>query len=236
LKLLELERVDEAITASQELSTTGAIFIVAQRLRDAGRLDAALALAERGLALKGDRITNWQPGWRPWKKRRAGRIWRWRLIVQHLTAQPVIDLYRHIKRLSGVDWSNIRPALVQKAGASYSPGVLVDILLDEKDWDAAHRNCRKTNLDTTTARKSGRCGSSPTGRIGLIRIAIKQSNSLIEKTHSNLYPGAAAGWKKAKKAYEKKGQVDDWQAYISHLRTTYARRPALAESDCRFVD
>jgi len=80
-------------------------------------------------------------------------------------AQPTIDLYRHIKRLSGVDWSNIRPALVQKAGASYSPGVLVDILLDEKDWDAAIAIAEKQIWIPQLLEKVADA-LIPTGRIG----------------------------------------------------------------------
>ena len=229
LKLLELEHVDEAITASQELSTTGAIFIVAQRLRDAGRLDAALALAERGLALKGDRIHELATWLAPLEETQGRKDMALDAYRTAFDAQPTIDLYRHIKRLSGVDWSNIRPALVQKAGASYSPGVLVDILLDEKDWDAAIAIAEKQIWIPQLLEKVADA-LIPHRPDWVIRIAIKQSNSLIEKTQSNLYPGAARWLEKAKKAYEKKGQVDDWQAYISHLRTTYARRPALQKA------
>jgi hypothetical protein len=102
-----------------------------------GGLDAALALAERGLALKGDRIhelATWLAPLEEMKGRKEMALEAYRAAFD---SQPAIDLYRHIQRLSGVNWSNIRSALVQKAGASYSPDVLVDIHLDEKDWDAA---------------------------------------------------------------------------------------------------
>jgi uncharacterized Zn finger protein len=229
LKLLELGRVDEAVTASQELGTTDAIFIVAQRLRDAGRLDAALALAERGLALKEDRVHALAAWLAPLEETQGRKEMALEAYRTAFDAQPAIDLYRHIKRLSGVDWSNIRPALVQKAGASYSPGVLVDILLEEKDWDAAIAIAEKQIWIPQLLEKVADA-LIPHRPDWVIRIAIKQSNSLIEKTQSNLYPGAARWLLKAKKAYQEKGQVDAWQAYISHLRTTYARRPALQKA------
>jgi uncharacterized Zn finger protein len=232
LKLLELGRVDEAVTASQELVTTGTIFIVAQRLRDAGRLDAALALAERGLALKGDRIHALATWLAPLEETQGRKEIALEAYRAAFDAQPAIGLYRHINRLSGGDWSNIRSALVQKARASYSPDVLVDILLDEKDWDAAIAIAEKQIWIHQLLEKVADA-LIPHRPDWVIHIAIKQSNSLIEKTQSNLYPGAARWLEKAKKAYQEKRQVDDWQAYISHLRTTYARRPALQKAIAR---
>jgi uncharacterized Zn finger protein len=61
-------------------------------------------------------------------------------------------------------------------------------------------------------------------------VSLKQSNALIAKTESKLYPVAAKWLVRAKKAYQHKGQMSDWQAYITDLRATYARRPALQKA------
>jgi len=61
----------------------------------------------------------------------------------------------------------------------------------------------------------------------VIRVSLKQSDGLIAKTQSKLYPIAARWLERAKKAYHLKGQDAEWQAYIDNLRATYARRPAL---------
>ena len=53
LKLIELGRVDEAVKASEKLNNTSDAFVVAQKLREVDRLNDAIALAERGLKLKG---------------------------------------------------------------------------------------------------------------------------------------------------------------------------------------
>jgi uncharacterized Zn finger protein len=58
-------------------------------------------------------------------------------------------------------------------------------------------------------------------------VSLKQSDALIEKTQSKLYPIAARWLERAKEAYLQKGQDAEWQAYIDNLRATYARRPAL---------
>jgi uncharacterized Zn finger protein len=229
LKLLELGRVDEAVAASQELSSTGAILIVAQKLREAGRLEDALTLAERGLALKGDRIHELATWLAPLEEAQGRKDMALQAYRTAFDAQPAIGLYRHIKRLSGADWVNVRPVLVQKAGESYSPDVLVDIHLDEKDWDAAIAIAEKYTLIYQLLEKVADA-LIPHRPDWVIRTAIKQSDGLIEKTQSNLYPGAARWLEKAKKAYQEKGQMDDWQAYIGNLRTTYARRPALQKA------
>jgi len=64
----------------------------------------------------------------------------------------------------------------------------------------------------------------------VIRVAIKQAQHLIDKTQSK-YCQIAAGWlEKAKKAYLQAGKQKEWQAFLSDLRTKYARRPALQEA------
>jgi uncharacterized Zn finger protein len=64
----------------------------------------------------------------------------------------------------------------------------------------------------------------------VIRVSLDQSIQLIAKTQSNLYPNAARWLSRAKKAYQQKGQEAEWRAYITNLRTVYARRPALQKA------
>jgi uncharacterized Zn finger protein len=61
----------------------------------------------------------------------------------------------------------------------------------------------------------------------VIQVSIKQAEGLIEKTRSNYYSAAARWLAKAKKAYLLSGQEAEWQDYLTRLKTTYARRPAL---------
>jgi uncharacterized Zn finger protein len=56
LGLLQHGQVDEAIKASQELRYDREMLSIAQKLREAGRLDDAIALAERGLDLRGNAL------------------------------------------------------------------------------------------------------------------------------------------------------------------------------------
>ena len=144
-------------------------------------------------------------------------------------ADPEIELYRQVKRLAGADWKNIRPALLKKAGSIYASDVLVDIHLEEKDWDAAIKIADK---DFGSYRLLERVADAviPHRPDWVIRVSIKQAEGLIEKTQSNLYPAAARWLERAKKVYQLKGQTMEWKAYIGDLRVAYARRPSLQKA------
>ena len=139
---------------------------------------------------------------------------------------PSIEIYRHIKRLAGANWKNLQTALVRKADGGYSKDVLVDIYLEEGDWDAAIKVAER---DTWSFRLLEKVADAVIlyRPDWVIRVSLKQSDALIKKTQSKLYPIAAHWLERAKKAYQQKGQVGEWQIYIDNLRTTYARRPAL---------
>jgi uncharacterized Zn finger protein len=224
LKLLDLGRVDEAVRASEKLDNTSDAFALAQKLREVGRLGDAIVLAERGLELKGY-YTHQLALWLAPLEESQGRIDK--ALQAYRTAydeSPSIEVYRHIKRLSGGNWLNLRPVLVQKVANNNA--VLVDIHLDEKDWDSAiqvvERDIWSFNLLEKVAD-----AVIPHRPDWVIRVALKQSNDLIVQTQSKLYPIAARWLERAKKAYHQKGQDAEWQSYIDNLRTTYARRPAL---------
>jgi tetratricopeptide (TPR) repeat protein len=112
LKLLQLGRMDEAISASQKLTSASAILDIAQKLRAAGRLEAAINLAERGLEPGGHfiyELANWLAPLEETQGRNDMALVAYRTAYD---AQPAINLYRHIKRLSGSDWENLRLALI----------------------------------------------------------------------------------------------------------------------------
>lgn len=224
LKLLQLDRVDAAITACKNLSSVSEMLDVAKKLREAGRLDAAISLAERGLNINNDPSTAvWLAPLEESQGRTDMALRAYRIAFD---AQPSIELYRQLKRLAGPGWDALRPQLVKKAGENYMKNTLIDIHLEEKDWDAAisvaEHETWSTNLLEKVADKLITIRPD-----WVIRVSLKQSDALILKTQSNLYPEAAKWLARAKKAYQHKEQMADWQAYISNLRATYARRPAL---------
>ena len=144
-------------------------------------------------------------------------------------ADPAVDLYRHVKRLAGTTWENIRPALLKKSRETYSFDVLVDIHLEEKEWDAAIK-IAEDDFGSFRLLEKVADAVIPHCPDWVIRVSIKQAEGLIEKTQSNLYPAAATWLGRAKKAYQLKGQTAEWKAYIDNLRAEYARRPSLQKA------
>ena len=226
LKLLQIGRMDDAIDASQKLMSASAILDVSQKLRTAGRFEAAINLAERGLALGGQfvyKLANWLAPLEEEQGRNEIALVAYRAAYD---AQPAINLYRHIKRLSGKDWENLSPALIQRINEAQNPGILADIHLEEHNWDAAISLAEKYTWSSNLLEKVSNAviAYRPDW---VINTALKQATGLIAPTQSKLYPAAATWLACAKKAYQQKGQMAEWQVYIVHLRTDYARRPAL---------
>jgi uncharacterized Zn finger protein len=224
LKLIELGRLDEAVKASEKLENTSDAFTVAQKLREIGRLNDAIALAEKGLEMGGyylNQLALWLAPLEESQGRTDKALQAYRTAYDE---SPSIEIYRNIKRLSGENWLNLRPALIQKV--NNNTAVLVDIHMDEKDWDAAIQVAER---DIWSFRLLEKVADAviPHRPDWVIRVSLKQSDQLISQTQSKLYPTAARWLGRAKKAYHQKDQDAEWRTYIDNLRATYARRPAL---------
>ena len=226
LKLIELGRLDDAVEASEKLENTSDAFAVAQKLREVGRLNDAIALAEKGLEMGGyylNQLALWLAPLEESQGRTDMALQAYRTAYDE---SPSIEVYRHIKRLAGANWQNLQTALVRKADGGYAKDVLVDIHLEEGNWDAAIKVAEQDSWSFNLLEKVADA-VIPYRPDWAIRVSLKQSDELIAKTQSKLYPIAARWLERAKKAYQQKGQDVEWQAYIDNLRTTYARRPAL---------
>lgn len=224
LKLIELGRLDEAVKASEKLENTSDAFTVAQKLREVGRLSDAIALAEKGLEMGGYYLNQLALWLAPLEESQGRTDMALQAYRTAYNESPSIEIYRQIKRLSAENWLNLRPALIQKV--TNNNAVLVDIHLDEKDWDAAIKVAEQDRWSFQLLEKVADA-VAPHRPDWVIRVALKQSDQLIAQTQSKLYPIAARWLERAKKAYHRKGQDTEWQAYIDNLRITYARRPAL---------
>jgi uncharacterized Zn finger protein len=226
LKLIELGRLDEAVEASEKLENTSDAFVVAKKLREVSRLKDAIALAEKGLEMGGHYLNQLALWLAPLEESQGRMDMALQAYRTAYNESPSIEIYRHIKRLAGTNWKKLQPALIRKADGGYSEDVLVDIYLEEEDWDAAIKVAEQYAFSFSLIEKIADAVISRRPD-WVIRVSLKQSDELIAKTQSKLYPIAARWLERAKKAYQQKGQNAEWQAYIDNLRTTYARRPAL---------
>ncbi|HSG44320.1 MAG TPA: SWIM zinc finger family protein [Anaerolineales bacterium] len=226
LKLIELGRLDEAVEASEKLGDTSDAFTVAQKLREAGRLNDAIALAEKGLEVGGYYLNQLALWLAPLEESQGRTDMALKAYRTAYAESPNIAVYRKIKQLTGKEWEKDRPVLIQKASERHFQEVVVDIHLEEKDWDAAIKVAEQDRWSFRLLEKVADAVISHRPD-WVIRVSLKQSDELIAKTQSKLYPIAARWLERAKDTYQQKGQDAEWQAYIDNLRMTYARRPAL---------
>jgi uncharacterized Zn finger protein len=108
----------------------------------------------------------------------------------------------------------------------YSKQPLAEVLLFEEEWDEAIKVADKNAGDYSLV------GTVADALIDhrpqwVIRASIRQAEKLIEPTKSNLYPIAADWLRRAKAAYTKLGQKDEWQRRLQKFKDDYKRRPAL---------
>ena len=227
LKLLELGRADEALqTAMTRVGLAQDLLVVAQAFREANRLPDALTLGERGLTLYGNKHA--LGVWLGPLEEAQGRTEQAFAAYQAAFAEgPSLEIYLSLKRLSGPEWVEHQPRVMEILRASPRSDVLADVYLAEQEWDAAIRLANQAGEWNYTLIEKVADAVSPHRPDWVIQISRKQAEGLIVKTQSKRYPAAARWLAKMKKAYLHAGRASEWQAYFDNLKTTYARRPAL---------
>lgn len=227
LKQIEVGGYDQAVaTAWKTLTQASETLIVAEGLRDAGRLDDALQLAEKGLGLEGSKhdLGVWLGPIEETQGRSEQAIQAYQAAFISL---PSLELYQTLKKLSGQNWEAIKPAFMRVFEGDRFAGEMVDIYLFEKEWDAAiavadhlgdwqYKLVEKVADGVITVRPDW-----------VIQASRKQAQALIDKTQSKYYAIAAHWLTRMKQAYLFTGRKAEWQAYLDGLKSTYSRRPAL---------
>jgi uncharacterized Zn finger protein len=227
LKLLALGRAEEAIrTAKADLTQAGDALAVAQALREANHLSDALTLGEHGLTLYGNKhaLGVWLG---PLEEAQARPEQAFVAYHAAFTESPTLEIYLNLKRLSGPHWPARQPQIMGILQSSIRTDVLADVYLVEQDWDAAIALANKAGEWNYTLIEKVADAVTPHRPDWVIQVSGKQAEGLIVKTQSKLYPHAARWLAKMKKAYTQAGRASEWQVYFDHLKTTYARRPAL---------
>jgi uncharacterized Zn finger protein len=226
LMLLEIGRVDEAVTtAIDQLENAEDALLIAQRLRDLDRIDDALNVAERGFSLGGRKydLGCWLGLIQEARGNTDQAILAYRAAFNEM---PSLELYQTLKRLSVLEWETTQPQLMDILRSSANTHVLADVYLLEEKWDAAIRLADQSAWDYRLVEKVAE--AIITHRPDwVIQASRRQAESLIERTQSKYYPYAARWLAHMKQAYIQKGELAEWEAYLSNLKSTYARRPAL---------
>ena len=227
LKQIELGEFEKAVeVAWKTLAQASDALIVAKALRDTGRLPDALRLAEKGLDLDGSKHD--LGVWLGPIEEPQGQIEQAIQAYQAaFTSLPSLELYSTLKKLSGANWGQLRPALIQTLQDSHHTDALADVYLFEEEWDQA----------IGVAGKDGEWNYPLIEKVAdvvlsfrpywVIQASRKQAEGLIAKTQSKYYAAAVRWLSKMKQAYLSSGRKAEWLAYLDGLKSTYPRRPAL---------
>jgi len=227
LKQIEMGNFEKAKQVAWKTITQASdALMVAKALRDAGYLLDALRLAEKGLDLDGNKHE--LGAWLGPIEETQGQIDKAIKAYQAaFTSLPSLELYSILKKLSGTNWGDLRPVLMQILQASPHTDVLVDVYLSEEEWDKA----------ISIAKKAGEWNYSLIEKVAdvvfpfrpdwVIQASRKQAEGLIAKTQSKYYATTARWLAKMKQAYLASGRKKEWLFYLEGLKSTYSRRPAL---------
>jgi uncharacterized Zn finger protein len=228
-KLLDTGQIEAAIMACQRFELNHVSLAVARKLYDVGRVREALELAERGLGYSGNSaydLTTWLA---PLQEKHGKTEAALSAYQTAFGIRPSIEIYRKLKRLSGANWQKERRNVTKKISPQYGSEFWVDIHLEEGEWEAAIALAEKSSWSTLLLEKVAEV-LIPHRPDWVISVSTNQAEVLILKTQSNLYPAAAQWLLKARKAYQHKNQMAQWEDYMVNLRSTYARRPALQKA------
>jgi uncharacterized Zn finger protein len=226
LKLCELSRVSEVVSYGlKHLAVADEALLLAQSLRESNHLDEALKVGERGLKLAGRKapLGQWLGPVEEAQGRGPQALEAWRAAFSE---RPSLATYQTIKRLAGVRWGRLKSEVMATLEKSYDKQPLAEVLLFEKEWDAAIKVADQKGTYHTVVETVAEALVQHRPE-WVIRASIKQAEELIVQTKSNLYPAAADWLKRAKAAYAKLERTSEWQKYLQQLKEQYKRRPAL---------
>lgn len=226
LKLCELGRMTEAVSYGlKHPMVADEALLLAQRLRESGQLGDAIKVGERGLKLAGRKaaLGEWLGPVEEAQRRGPQALEAWRAAFSE---RPSLATYQTIKRLAGARWSRLKSEVMATLEKSYDKQPLAEVLLFEKEWDAAIKVADQKGAHHTVVETVAEA-LVPHRPEWVIRASIRQAEELIVQTKSNLYPAAASWLKLAKTAYAKLGRTSEWQKYLQELKEKYRRRPAL---------
>lgn len=229
-KLLELDRLDDAMAVSQEQMSDVFYHRLAEKLHQAGRTDEAIDMALRGLEKQGSAALDLYTWLAPVADAQGKTEIALKAYIGLFNRLPSLPVYRAIKRLSGEEWESMRPAMIARIETGgYSHDLLLGIYMEEGSFDEAIALAESRIYDTHLLAKVVKA-VLPHRPDWAIRQSIEQAEAIIAQTNSTRYLDAARWLEYAKEAYLQAGRMDEWEGLIAQVREVYYRRKALLKA------
>ncbi len=226
LKLCDLDRMPEAVTyAKSHFGRADDALALAERLREAQRLDDAIALGEHGLTLGGSKASlgEWLGPIEEAQGRPQQALQAW---LAAFPERPSLSSYKTIQQLAGQQWSTVQSEVMAVLNKSYDKRVLAEVLLHEEQWDEAIKvaDGRDAWFGVAELVADAVVKYRPEW---VAQMSIKRAEALMVAVKSKNYPIAASWLKRAKQAYTEMGKQQEWKDYLETIKEQYKRRPAL---------
>ncbi len=221
LKLIELERVTEAIEFGQgQAWTAEEALTIVQALAAADRPEAVLAFARQGLYGLGDKaaLALWLQEFAASLDQRELAL---EAYMEALQAAPSLEAYLRLEELAGAAWPQVRSQTLNALRArtyGWTEAGLVDILLHEDLVEDAIAKIGDRPDAETLARVVEKAISVRPG--WAIRQSLSQAMRIIEPGQSRSYPQAVEWLRRARDAHRAAGREADWQKFVSELKTS----------------
>jgi len=232
LKLVAVGRVEDAYQhALAHLRDADEALALAQTLQAADAFEKAYAMGRHGLTLPGPKyaLGRWLAIFSESLGRTDTALTAWQVAFEN---NLDLEIYQHLKRLSGNDWKTLRPRLMKllEAPAAYgSVRPLIEALIDDADleramavWDQTDRRDYILLDKLVTAAASG----APDWAI---REALAEANSLISRG-SKYYVHAEEWLSRVKAIYQQHQRLPEWSQCIHQIRATHHRKYSLIAS------
>ena len=231
-KLLELHRADEAIQAARKnLTTASDCLTFAKALESKGRADDALVVAEQGLK---DRqgFKDELYGWLAKRYEERGDHTRaLELEVTRYKERPDESQFKRVKKLATAlnRWDAVRADLIAFLNKQqFSRHFLIDIYLDEGDFDAAERVAKQTFYSGNLRLKIAQAAEKVDSRRAIALYRELVTGQIAVKNRS-AYIQAVEYLQRVKKLYHKLGEDSAWDEYLAKLRNSYPALRAFQE-------
>ena len=226
LKLVELERIDEAIAyAEKHLERAGEIHSLAKNLYEKDYEQQAISMAEAGLSMPGDKYLLGK-----WVKDVAGDNPSLALksSLESFRSMPTFEGYQEIAELAGKGWNKIKPEVMQILNKRGLSDIIVEVLLSENQIAKAIEIAEKErcNYELLARVADAAMKSHPDW---VIRIAARQAEELIERRKGKGYSAAVFWLSKMKSACIISKKQKKWKTHLECLKTEHKRKYSLMD-------
>jgi uncharacterized Zn finger protein len=240
--LAKMGRTQEALDEGLKyLTTPKEVLEAAKTLREHDALDAALQLAEHGLALQSPKAPT--PGYGIDPEQQKAPLADWtadlaagmgqgeralRAAKLAFRVAPNLNAYRKAQEMAGERWETVKPELLKhlRKTQAYIGDAKIDIFLHEGLIDDAITAVQERSYyGAALARVMD--AALATRPDWVIKAATKQAEGIMNAGKANHYDDAVSWLRRARDAYRSAGRQADWQSYLSGIRTEHGRKHKL---------